>query len=179
MNESKSILNTKCNTKHCTLEFLIKEQDPAQDLSRAGILKRSVLAAEHIEDWMPSATLLTDLKLEEKAPQFSNFQAEYDAETREKLDVIKKKMQKSLMNGGVITKVLQTQYMLQLLEINYLESLKEAKRSLKAKINEEKIGLPEMSAIFTEMMLTDRECPEIEEIRIILLDWRKANEEPV
>lgn len=120
------------------------------------------------------------MELEEKAPQFSNFQAEMDADTREKLDGIKKKMQKSLVKGGIITKVLQTQYMLQLLGINYLESLRESKLLLKAKkIDEDKIGLPEMSAIFVEMMLTNRECAELEEIRSILIDWRRKNEESV
>lgn len=180
MNESKSVLNTKCNSRYCTEEYLIKEEDSAQDMSRAGILKRSVLAAVPIDDWMPAARHLAELELEEKAPQFSNFQAEMDADTREKLDGIKKKMQKSLVKGGIITKVLQTQYMLQLLGINYLESLRESKLLLKAKkIDEDKIGLPEMSAIFVEMMLTNRECAELEEIRSILIDWRRKNEESV
>ncbi|MDY4097937.1 MAG: hypothetical protein SOY47_14690 [Lachnospiraceae bacterium] len=172
---TESILNTTCNQKHCTLEYLIKQGDSAQDMSRAGMFKRFVLKAEGIEDWMSKYTLLSDLKLEKDAPQFTNYQAKYDSETREKLAQIKKRMQKSLLEGGVITKVLQTQFMLQLLMVNYLEYLRETKISLKAdKLVAEEIDLPEMAAIFAEMMLTDREGDSLKEIQRILVNWRNA-----
>lgn len=172
---AESILNTTCNPKHCTLEYLIKRGDSAQDMSRAGMFKRFVLKAEGIEDWMSRYTMLSDLKLAKEAPQFTNYQAKYDAETREKLEKIKKRMQKSLMEGGVITKVLQTQFMLQLLMVNYMEYLRETKLSLKAdKLVAEEIDLPEMAAIFTEIMLTDRDGNSLKEIRRILVNWRNA-----
>ena len=176
MNESiEYLLNTTCNPKHCSLEKWIKEEDPAQDKSRAGYFKRAVLVAETVDDWVPIATLLSDLKLDKDAPQFTNFQAKYDSETREALDVIKVKMQKSLIAGNIIKRVLQTQYMLQLLMINYLEHIRANKLTIKAdKMVDDGIDLPEMSALFTEMMLTDRNCDALKEIRRILVDWRNA-----
>lgn len=176
MNEStENLLNTTCNSKHCSLEKWIKEEDPAQDKSRAGYFKRAVLVAETVDDWVPVATLLSDLKLDKDAPQFTNFQAKYDTETREALDVIKEKMQKSLIEGNIIKRVLQTQYMLQLLMMNYLEHIRANKLTIKAdKMVDEEIDLPEMAALFTEMMLTDRDCDALKEIRKILVDWRNA-----
>ena len=134
MNEStENLLNTTCNSKHCSLEKWIKEEDPAQDKSRAGYFKRAVLVAEPVDDWVSMATLLSDLKLDKDAPQFTNFQAKYDSETREALNVIKEKMQKSLIKGNIIKRVLQTQYMLQLLMINYIEHI-EQRNSLSKRI---------------------------------------------
>lgn len=176
MNEStENLLNTTCNSKHCSLEKWIKEEDPAQDKSRAGYFKRAVFVAETVDNWVTMATLLSDLKLDKDAPQFTNFQAKYDSETRQALDKVKEKMQKSLIDGKIIKRVLQTQYMLQLLMINYLEHIRANKLTIKAdKQVDEKISIPEMSAIFTEMMLTDRDCDALKEIRRILVDWRNA-----
>lgn len=176
MNEStENLLNTTCNSKHCSLEKWIKEEDPAQDKSRAGYFKRAVLVAEPVDDWVPMATLLSDLKLDKDAPQFTNFQAKYDSETREALDVIKEKMQKSLIKGNIIKRVLQTQYMLQLLMINYLEHTRANKLTIKAdKMVDDEIDLPEMAALFTEMILTDRECEALKQIRRIMVDWRNS-----
>lgn len=176
MNEStENLLNTTCNSKHCSLEKWIKEEDPAQDKSRAGYFKRAVLVAEPVDDWVPMATLLSDLKLDKDAPQFTNFQAKYDSETREALDVIKEKMKKSLIKGNIIKRVLQTQYMLQLLMINYLEHTRANKLTIKAdKMVDDEIDLPEMAALFTEMILTDRDCEALKQIRRIMVDWRNS-----
>ena len=132
MERIESILNIKSNQKHCTLEYLIKKSDGAQDMSRAGLLKRMAIAAEPVENWMPTYTRLSDLKLEKEAPAFTNWQAKYDKETAIILDKVKNNMQKSLKEGGVITRVVQTQFMVQLLMINYLEHLKKAKLSINA-----------------------------------------------
>lgn len=176
MNEStENLLNTTCNSKHCSLEKWIKEEDPAQDKSRAGYFKRAVLVAEPVDDWVSMATLLSDLKLDKDAPQFTNFQAKYDSETREALDVIKEKMQKSLIKGNIIKRVLQTQYMLQLLMINYIEHIRAKKLTIKAdKMVDDEIDLPEMAALFTEMILTDRDCEALKQIRRIMVDWRNS-----
>lgn len=176
MNENtENLLNTTCNSKHCSLEKWIKEEDPAQDKTRAGYFKRAVLVAETVDDWVPVATLLSDLKIDKDAPQFTNFQAKYDAHTRNSLDAIKEKMQKSLIEGNIV-KRLQTQYMLQLLMFNYLEHIRSNKLTIKADkmVDEEEIDLPEMSALFTEMMLTDRDCESLKKLRRILVDWRNA-----
>lgn len=175
MERIESILNIKSNQKHCTLEYLIKKSDGAQDMSRAGLLKRMAIAAEPVENWMPTYTRLSDLKLEKEAPAFTNWQAKYDKETAIILDKVKNNMQKSLKEGGVITRVVQTQFMVQLLMINYLEHLKKAKLSINAnKIVDKEISIPEMSAIFTEMILTDKECESLKDIRKILVAWRNA-----
>lgn len=176
MNEStENLLNTTCNSKHCSLEKWIKEEDPAQDKSRAGYFKRAVLVAEPVDDWVSMATLLSDLKLDKDAPQFTNFQAKYDSETREALNVIKEKMQKSLIKGNIIKRVLQTQYMLQLLMINYIEHIRAKKLTIKAdKMVDDEIDLPEMAALFTEMILTDRDCEALKQIRRIMVDWRNS-----
>lgn len=172
----ESILNTKCNPKHCTLEYKIKKEDPTFEMSRADLLKRFVQEGEKVEDWMVPYSWLGEIELDEDAPQFTNWQAKYDEETARKLVDVKKNMQQSLQTGGVITKVLQTQFMLQLLMVNYLESVKKAKLRIKSDNTvAEEIGLPEMSAIFTEMMLSDRDCESLKEIRTILLKWRNRN----
>lgn len=172
---TESLLNTKCNPKHCTLEYAIKREDPTCEMSRADMFKRFVLEADKVTDWMVPFTQLGEVKLDKDAPQFTNYQAKYDEETAEKLANVRKRMQESLQDAGVITKVLQTQFMLQLLMVNYLNSLKKAKLTIKAdKTVAEEISLPEMSAIFTEMMLSDRECEALKGIRKILVDWRNA-----
>lgn len=169
------ILNITCNWRHCTLEYLIKTSDSSQDMSRQALLKRYLKAAEGIDDWNPAHTCLMDLKKEKDAPEFTNFQAKYDEQTSEVLSDVRSKMERSLKQAGIITKVLQNQYMVQLLMVNYLEFLKKQKVTLKAdRMVDEKIDLPEMSAIFTEMILTDRECEELKKIRKILVNWRNA-----
>lgn len=172
----EGVLNTKCNQKHCDLEAEIKRLDPNQDKTRPALLKRFLDVAEAKIDWMPSYYLLANVEHIEDAPQFNSWQAKYDVETAGKLQLVRQNMEKSLKEGGVITRVLQTQFMLQLLMVNYLESLKKDILAIKADkmVDEEKITLPEMSAIFTEMMLTDKDCDALKEIRRILVDWRNA-----
>jgi hypothetical protein len=174
-NSEENILNTKCNWKHCALEAEIKRIDPNQDKTRPALLKRFLDAADKKTDWMSLYYLLGDVKHDVDVPQFNSWQAKYDAETGEKLNAVRQSMEKSLKEGGVITKLLQTQYMLQLLMINYREALKKDILSIKADRQvDEEIGLPEMSAIFTEMMLSDKNCEALQEIRRILVEWRNA-----
>lgn len=169
------MLNVKCNSKHCTLEYLTKQFDTSQDVSRSGIFKRAVMAAETVENWMDVYNLLSNLKIEESAPKFTNWQAAYDEDTANILARVKQSMQKQLKASGVITRVLQTQFMLQLLMANYLEHLKQEKLSIKAdKMLNEEITIPEISAVFTEMILTDKDCEALKEIRKILVEWRNA-----
>ncbi len=172
----EGLFSSKCNPRHCDVEFDIKKLDRNPEKSRSALLERFTAAAESITDWMPSYHLLLNIEHHEDAPQFDSWQAKYSAETGEKLQIIRRNMESSLKEGGVITRVLQTQFMLQLLMVNYLESLKKDILAIKADkmVDEEKITLPEMSAIFTEMMLTDKDCDALKEIRRILVDWRNA-----
>ena len=171
----EGLFSSKCNPKHCDVEFEIKIFDQNPEKSRSALLERFTVAAESKTDWMPTYYLLPNIVHHEDAPQFDSWQAKYSAETGERLQTIRKNMEKSLKEGGVITRVLQTQFMLQLLMVNYLESVKKDILAIKAdKMVDEEITLPEMSAIFTEMMLTDKDCDALKGIRKILVDWRNA-----
>lgn len=173
----ESLLNVTCNWRHCTLEYRIRGLDGSQEMSRQAMFKRYLIAAEEVVDWKPVYELLGNLAREKDAPNFTNYQARYDEKTANILLKVKKNMEISLKEAGVITKVLQNQYMLQLLMENYLTCLEKAKPSLKSDRtvnNEEEIGLLEMSAIFTEMMLTDRDCTALKTICEILTEWRNA-----
>lgn len=168
-----NLLNIKSNWKHSTFEYLIKKVDSSQDMSRSAVFEREVKAARGVDNWKAIQTTLSDLKKEEEAPIFTSFQAKYDDETAEILEGVKKDILTQL-EGSL--KVLQTQYMVQLLQANYLETLKREKVALKADefVEETDVDLPEMSKIFTEMMLKDKDCSELKQIRKILVDWRNA-----
>lgn len=65
------------------------------------------------------------MKRVEKVPVFTNLQAKYSDTVEEKLNKIRKKMLMDLKKHGL--KVLQAQYMVLLLQTNYLQSLKREK----------------------------------------------------
>lgn len=169
----ENLLNIKSNWKHSTFEYLIKKLDSSQDLSRSAVFEREVKAARGVKNWRKVQATLADLHREEDAPIVTSFQAKYDNETAKILEEVKKDILEQLSDT---LKVLQTQYMVQLLQANYLEVLKREKVSLKADkfVDETDIDLPEMAKIFTEMMLKDKECSELKQIRKILVDWRNA-----
>ena len=168
-----NFLNIKSNWKHSTFEYFIKKVDSSQDMSRSAVFERAVKAARGVDNWKVIQATLSDLKKEDEAPIFTSFQAKYNDETAEILERVKKDILKQL-EGSL--KVLQTQYMVQLLQANYLETLKREKVALKADelIQEKDVDLPEMSKIFTEMILKDKDCSELKQIRKILVDWRNA-----
>ena len=84
-------------------------------------------------------------------------------------------MKKDILGQIDTLKVLQTQYLLQLLQANYLEVLKQALVSIKSDgVREAEVDLPEMAKIFTEMMLMDKESEKLVQIRKILVDWRNS-----
>ena len=166
----ENLLNIKSNWKHCTFEYLIKKNDPAQDLSRSAILEREIRAAQGV-NWKAVQISLSDLKREKEAPMFTSFQARYDEATA----IILEKVRKDILTQleGTL-KVLQNQYLVLLLQANYLANLKQEKITIKAhnKVEEIAVDLPEMAKIFTEMMLKDKDCPELIQIRKLLVDWR-------
>lgn len=162
------LINITCTWRHCTLEYLIKKFDASQDMSRTAVFEREVKAAKDFEDWNSILPLLSPPKLVkiEEAPVFTNLQAKYSEETEEILNKVRNQMLYDLKKTGL--KVLQSQYMVLLLQANYLESLKKEKLS----INQENIDIPEMAKIFCEMMLTDKDCDELQKIQVILINWR-------
>lgn len=165
-------LNIKCSWKHAVLEYLIKTNDRSHDLSRAAVFQREVTAAETVKDWKKIRILLSTLKQNDDAPTFTNLQAKYDEATAERLTNVRNQMLSDLKEVGV--KVLQNQYMVLLLQMNYLETLKNDKFTLQANNTEDtsEVNLPEMSKIFTEMMLTDKACDEMWQIRSLLIHWK-------
>ena len=168
----ENLLNIKCNWKHSTLEYLIKKFDASQDMSRAAVFEREVKAAENVDNWNDIQALLSGLKKIDDAPTFTNIQAKYGNETDEVLKKVRDKILSDLKVTGL--KVLQSQYMVLLLQVNYLEFLKKEKLAIKADelVKEQNVDMPEMSKILCEMMLCDKDCNEIKEIRKILVAWR-------
>lgn len=164
------LLNVKCNWKHAVQEYEIKRLDSSQDMSRAAVFSRMVDSAQNITTWKEIQAQLGNLKRDEEVPSFTSFQARYDETTATKLEQVKK----DILEQIDTLKVLQTQYLLQLLQANYLEGLKRALVSIKTDVavDEAEVDLPEMARIFTEMMLTDKNSEELRQIRTILVDWR-------
>lgn len=163
-----NFLNIKANRKHCSLEYRIKKLDPAQDMSRSAIFERAVRAAKGVDNWKAIQTTLSNLKVEEEAAVFTGLQVHYDDETA----CILKEVEKDICEQCGLH-VLQRQYMVQLLQAQYLETLTREKLSLKTEnMVESDIGLPEMASILVEMMLTDKDCDHLNQIRKILVEWR-------
>ncbi len=164
-----NFLNIKTNYKHCTLEYRIKKLDPAQDMSRSAVFERAVRAAKGVDNWKAIQTTLSNLKVEEEAAVFTGLQVHYDDETA----CILKEVEKDICEQCGLH-ILQRQYMVQLLQAQYLETLKREKLSLKtgSMIDESDIGLPEMASILVEMMLKDKDCDNLKQIRKILVEWR-------
>ncbi|MGI6235792.1 MAG: hypothetical protein ACOYI6_11175 [Christensenellales bacterium] len=168
----KNAINVKVNWKHLSLEYQIRELDSSQDLSRTALLFRMIETGKDVEDWNKVKLLLQKVKKIEKAPVFTNFHARYDSMTLEKLEGIKEKILYDLKDD---IKVLQQQYMLQLLMCNYLEKLKTEVLNVGEKINSEEIDAPEMVKILVEMILLDKDSSSINEIKDILVKWKNDN----
>ena len=68
--------------------------------------------------------------------------------------------------------------MVLLLQTNYLQSLKREKLIISSEkqleLEEDNITMPEMAAIFVEIMLQDKDSEALAEIKRILVEWRKG-----
>ena len=115
----KNMINIKSNWKHASLEYQIKKLDTSQDVSRSAILIREIKAAENVTDWKEIRGLLLKVERLDVAPTFSNLQAKYDDESAETLERVKRQI---LVDLSEDLKVLQTQYLVQLLMANYLKN---------------------------------------------------------
>ncbi|MNI12519.1 hypothetical protein D3C73_657040 [compost metagenome] len=168
--EKEKLINIRSSSRHCVFEFLIKQQDVSQDKSRSAVFERMVKAAEGVTDWNLITPLLSPSKLViEEAPMFTNFQAKYSEATEKILKKVRDQMFDNLKETGV--KVLQSQYLVLLLQANYLECLQREKLSIK-QIKPDNVDIPEMARIFCQMMLIDKDCDELQQIREILIKWR-------
>lgn len=170
--EKENLFNVKTNWKHSTQEYIIKKLDVSQDMSRAAVLERAIKAAVNVKNWSSIQALLSRLVKNAEAPVFTNFQAKYGKETEEILIDIRAKMLEDLQKSGI--KILQSQYILLLLQANYIQKLKEEKLSIidETHVDEENVDMPEMAKIFCEMMLSDKDGQDIKTIKKILVEWR-------
>lgn len=70
-------------------------------------------------------------------------------------------------------KVLRKQYMLFLLQVNYLEKLQKDKLAIRTEhINEENIDLPEIMKSLMQMIILDKDCDSLKRISEIIIEWR-------
>lgn len=168
------LLNVRTNWRHSALEYLIKQEDFSQDMSRSAVFEREVDAAINVENWREIQIQLSELKRNEEIPVFTNLQVRYTEETEEKLQAIRDKIFSDLEPFGI--KRLQTQYFLLLLEMNYLISLKREKKALSHESSEVFDGdltIPELSSTLMEMVLYDRDSEELDKIKQIMIEWKK------
>ena len=167
------LLNIKATWKNAVLEARIKENDPSQDLSRSAVLERAILAARDVEDWNAVQLQLLDLKKDEWATVSTSFQAKYSDNAFKILEKVRSDIQKQL---GL--KRLQTNYLVLLLQANYLAHLRQYRRTgrsaaVKPAGDSQSPDLPEMARLLVEMMLTDPDCRELRLIREILAGWQE------
>ena len=162
----------KSNIKHATLEYLIKEIDPSQDVSRPGITNRAIVVAKDTkkETWLKVMEELPKLpKLEIPIP--TAMQVKPDDENEEALKKIEDDIKDVL---GL--RILQTQYEIQLLWMNYLDWLKVKAMNVGEEKNAENdLSGPEMIKRFVQILMLNREidAPIIETIKNALLKWEE------
>lgn len=165
------LLNIKATWKNVALEAMIKENDASQDLSRSAVLERAILAAGDVEDWKAVQLLLMDLKKDGGSAVRTSFQARYSDDSAKILEKVRADIQEQL---GL--KRLQANYLLLLLQANYLEQLKRQASRLapvKQSGNSQTLSLPEMARLLVEMMLTEPDCRELRLIREVLSGWQE------
>lgn len=172
MTERMETLAFRATWKHAVLEYRIKEIDPNQDLSRSAITERAIEAAKLVDDWKAIRNKLMKLNRIDTLGTPVSMQAKVsDASGR---DIIKLRNVIAHDLKEYIER-LQTPYFVQLIWLNYLLFLQQKRKTISEGeyiITEDEIDLPEMSKIFCEMMLTDKECSELKEIKKILKEWR-------
>lgn len=168
----ENMINIKSNWKHCALEHLIKRFDTAQDLSRGAMLFRMIRTADKVQDWRTIKSLLSKIERLEEAPSFSNFQAKYDDETAGMLERVKEKILLDLKDDNL--KLLQTQYLLQLLQLNYLKELEKETLAIRidGQVDINDIDAPELVKLLVEIILIDKNSDALSQIKTILVDWR-------
>lgn len=170
------LLNIKSNWKIMQMEALIKKHDPSQDLSRTAVFEREVQAAQNV-DWKEVQLSLLDLRQEDGAAPPTSFQARFSPETAKILEQVQSDMMRQLS-----LKRLKANYMVLLLQKNYLNHLKSRQENYLGEklvgktnpaINEVEIDMPAMAQLLVEMMLKDHQCPELAQIKTLLVAWKK------
>lgn len=166
----ENMINIRCNWKHSSLEYQIKQRDTSQDMSKSAVLSRMIRMADKVQDWRPIKEQLSKVEKLEEAPVFTNLQARYDEESAWILERVKSKILLDI--DGL--KILQAQYLYQLLQVNYLEELKKEALIVRADqlVEAEDVNTPEMVKLLVEMILLDKDSDALKKIKTILVDWR-------
>lgn len=165
----KKNINIRTNWKHAALEYQIRIYDSSQELSRTALFSRMVNAAKDVQDWNNVKLRLAKIKRIDDAPAFTSFQAKVEDKTFEKLEEIRHKI---LINLKDHIKVLQQQYMLQLLMCNYLYDLKCEVLNVGEKVDGEDINAADMVKILVEMILLDKQSIYLDKIKDLLVRWK-------
>ncbi len=106
----------------------------------------------------------------------TSFQAKVSPDTAKILEQVQSDMMHQLS-----LKRLKVNYMVLLLQRNYLDQLISRQKNLVRKknvcktdrmIEEKEIDMPAMAQLLVEMMLTDHQCAELEQIKNLLVDWK-------
>ncbi len=168
----ENMINIRCNWKHSSLEYQIKRRDTSQDMSKSAVFSRMIRAADKVKkgDWKFVKELLSKVEKLEEAPAFTNLQAKYDDESAKILDRVKSKILLDIEG----LKILQAQYLYQLLQVNYLEELKKEALAVQVdqQVEAEDVNIPEMVKLLVEMILLDKDSDDLKKIKTILVDWR-------
>lgn len=161
----------RASWKHTSLEFLIKEIDTDQDLSRSAITNRAIDAAARVSNWGKIKDELSQLKRVD-VPAVASMQAKPDEARAEKIPAIRKKMFEDLKVIMPDLQRLQTSYFMQLLWMNYLCLLKE-KRIGAGKKDVSDLSGPDMVKRLVQILLLNREEDKqvIEKVRNALSEW--------
>lgn len=165
----EKMLNFRCNWRHVSLEYQIKRYDPSQDLSRSAVLVREIQAAEKVKDWKSVRDRIGEVERIKDAPNITNFQAKYNEESAKSLEKVREKILEDLPE----LQILQTRYLVLLLQINYLEELKKAALAVRSELQSESVEAPELVKLLVEMILLDKDSEVLQTIRDLLVDWKK------
>ncbi len=157
--------------RHAVLEHQIREMDPNQDLSRSAITNRAIAMAKDVKDWRAVKAKLASLKRLD-IPVAISMQARPDEQRASEIPAIKRRILSDL--EGEIER-LQTPYFVQLIWMNYLETLKEKAWHVGSDKNLKKdISAPDMVKLLVEIILLNREedAATIAKIKEVLIEWR-------
>lgn len=166
--------NIKAKKEHFVLEEAIKTLDTHVDMTRSALLFRMIDEGLKVDDWEEIRVKLFAFKTKMAEPKntFVTFQAKLDKENNDKLTQIRK----NILNDIKDLKVLQNQYLLQLLMKNYLSVLRKNKLKVGNKDVKCEFNGPDMASILFEMMLSDRGSEYLDDIKDIMIKWVKENE---
>lgn len=163
----------KSTWRHAVLEYLIKEIDPNQDLSRSAITNRAIEVAQSVSDWGPVRENLMKLDRKDDVQTPISMQAKIDEEFVEAVKNIRKKISEDLRD---FLERLQTPYFMQLLWMNYYNYLKDKKMTVgRTSTSTEDISGPDMVRILVQILLLNREADRliIEQVKSALLGWEE------